>query len=195
MTTPDLLLALQPLVDAFAELGVAYFIGGSVASSAYGLARSTLDIDVIADLGENVIDVLVDRLRDQYYIESGMIRRAVANRAAFNIIHLATMMKVDVFILKNTPYDRIAFQRRRVDTLDEAVATPDWFLASPEDVVLHKLWWFRLGGEVSERQWSDVLGVLRVQERHLDFEYLHHWAGQLELADLLRRALEQANLA
>jgi len=188
MIVPDLWQALHPVVAAFRELGVDYFIGGSVASSAYGIARSTLDIDVVADLRESQVDPLVERLQNGYYIDAGMIRRALAAHASFNVIHLATMMKVDVFILKQTAYDQTAFRRRRADSLVEEASAVLSF-AAPEDVVLHKLGWYRLGGEVSDRQWADILGVLEVQRETLDMEYIGSWAERLGVSDLLQRAL------
>ena len=188
MIIPDLWQALHPVVAAFREFGIEYFIGGSVASSAYGVARSTLDIDVVADLRHSQVDPLVRRLQSDYYIDAGMIRRALAAHSSFNVIHLATMMKVDIFILKETSYDQTAFQRRRADSLVEETSALLSF-AAPEDVVLHKLGWFRLGGEVSDRQWSDVLGVLEVQQGTLDMEYLQVWAERLGVSDLLQRAL------
>ncbi len=188
MIVPDLWQALHPVIAAFRELGIDYYIGGSVASSAYGIARSTLDVDVIADLRETHIDTLVSRLQTDYYIDSRMIHRAVATKTTFNVIHLATMIKVDVFVLKVSAYDQTAFQRRRTDSLVEETASLISF-AAPEDVILHKLGWYRLGGEVSDRQWCDVLGVLQVQRGALDMDYLRTWAERLGVSDLLQRAL------
>ncbi len=65
-------------------------------------------------------------------------------------------------------------------------------VASAEDTLLAKLEWYRMGGEVSERQWRDVLGALKVQAGALDLEYLHRWASELGVDDLLERALTQS---
>lgn len=189
--TDDLREALAPLADALEALQVDYRVGGSVASSALGVGRSTLDIDVVADLPLAQVDALVGRLGEAYYVDADMIRDAIRRRASFNVIHLATMMKVDVFILKARPFDREAFTRVTRSPLDEhdARAFP---LTTAEDIVLHKLEWYRLGGGVSGRQWEDVLGVLRVQGAALDRDYLGRWARELAVDDLLERAFAEA---
>jgi hypothetical protein len=104
------------------------------------------------------------------------------------------MLKIDVFITKNEPYDIETFKRRRKDTLDEEQRTAEFYLVSPEDIVLHKLAWFRLGGDVSDRQWNDVLGVLKVQKDSLDKKYLQHWASELKVKDLLEKAFQDAGI-
>jgi hypothetical protein len=175
-------------------LGISYHIGGSVASSAYGIARATLDVDLVADLSENRIEPLVQRLQESYYIDEGRVRDAVSRRSSFNIIHLASMIKVDVFVLKSRPYDRIAFSRARMEHIDEAQPDQGYRIASPEDVILSKLDWFRQGEGFSERQWNDVLGILKVQRGSLDMQYLRQWAAELELSDLLQRAMLDAGL-
>jgi hypothetical protein len=192
MNQPDLLAATTPVVEALDALGVAYHIGGSVASSAQGLARTTLDVDLVADLRLEHVQPLVQRLIGSYYVDGEMIAEAIRRRACFNVIHLTTMLKVDVFVLKDRPYDRQAFGRRYADTLDDVAGARSFYLASAEDTVLNKLEWFKLGDEVSDRQWSDVQGVLRVQGRTLDLDYLRRWAVELDLSDLLQRALEEA---
>ena len=101
------------------------------------------------------------------------------------------MFKVDIFILKPTDYDRQAFLRADLRVLDDAPDSPLFYVESAEDVVLNKLRWYRLGGEVSERQWSDVLAVLRVQAGLLDLAYLRHWSTALGVEDLLARALSE----
>lgn len=195
MSPPDILSALGPVIDAFEQLGVAYHIGGSVASSAHGVPRTTVDIDLVAELHEEHVASLVKRLQEAYYIDEQMIRQALTRRASFNLIHLATMLKVDVFIPKARAFDREAARRARPHALDEAENARVFYLASPEDVILAKLEWYRTGGEVSERQWSDVLGVMKVQAQALDFDYLEHWAAQLGLTELLTRALTDAAIS
>jgi hypothetical protein len=194
MSAPDILEAVQPVIRALDTLGVTYFIGGSVASSAYGKARSTLDVDVVADLKQEHVAPLVEALRGEYYIDGGMIRDAIERYSSANVIHLATMIKVDIFVLKTRSYDQEAVRRKRVDTLDEQHGSAQVFLASPEDVILNKLEWFRLGYGISERQWGDAVGVIRVQGRSLDTAYLQRWAAELGLSDLLAGAFLEAGL-
>lgn len=192
MSQPDILLALSPVVDAFEQLGIDYYIGGSVASSAHGVPRSTVDIDLVADLHEERVARFVERLQDAYYVDDQMIRQALARRGSFNLIHFATMLKVDVFIPKARAFDREVAHRTEAHALDEGEEARTFYFASSEDVILAKLEWYRAGGEVSERQWSDVLGVMKVQAQTLDFDYLKRWAEQLSLGDLLARALAEA---
>jgi len=194
MSIPDILAALTPVVDAFERLGIAYHIGGSVASSAYGIARATLDIDLVADMQMTHVQLLVALLQEAYYIDREMVQEAIRHRSSFNVIHLDTMIKVDVFILKPQPYAQESFRRARRDTLVEEEPAREFYLASPEDVILHKLDWFRLGGGVSDRQWNDVLGVLKVQALSLDLAYLRRWAAELGLTGLLDRAFNEAGV-
>lgn len=192
MSAPDLLAALEPVVDVLDRLGVRYQVSGSVASSAYGMARATMDVDLVADLGETDVDALVGALQNDYFVAAEAAREAVVRRSSFNLIHQATMLKVDVFLPQNRPYDVVALRRGRSETLVDEPGARTFRIAAPEDVVLAKLSWYRLGGEVSETQWADVIGVLRVQHEALDFAYLEEWASQLEIDDLLARAMATA---
>ena len=167
MKSPDIISAVKPVVEAFDKLGIPYYIGGSVASSTYGLARSTLDIDMVSDLKSENVHKLVKILEASYYIDEDRILDAIQRRSSFNLIHLETMFKVDVFVAKEGSYHKETFVRRRKDTLDEDDPTVEFYLASPEDIILNKLDWYRLGGGVSERQWNDILGVLKEQIRNV----------------------------
>lgn len=187
----DLRAALAPVADALEALGVAYRVGGSVASSALGVGRTTLDVDIVADLPGRHAAVFVALLGDAYYADEDMIRDAIRRRGSFNVIHIPTMMKVDVFVLKQRPFDLAAFARVTRSTLDEHDARV-FPLTTAEDVILHKLEWFRLGDGVSERQWEDVLGVVRIQRDALDRAYLERWARELGIDDLLERAWVEA---
>jgi hypothetical protein len=192
--TGDVVAALTPVVAALERLGVAYRVGGSVATSAYGMPRSTLDVDLVCDLTRTAVAPLVALLRDDYYVDADMIDEAIRLRRSFNVIHLATMLKVDVFVVKDRPFDQAAFSRCVLDTLEEGEQARRFALSTPEDMVLHKLDWYRAGDEVSERQWLDVLGVLKVQDQALDWAYVRRWAEQLGLSDLLERAMQDADV-
>ncbi len=190
---PDIFEAIRPVIGAFQTLGVPYHIGGSVASSALGIARTTIDVDLVADIHSDQIGPLVKALQDEYYIDGDTIADAVTRFSSFNLVHLATMLKVDVFIPGESPYARKAFSRRRRDRLAED-ADDEVYFSSAEDLILHKLDWYRKGGETSERQWGDLRGVLKVQGDALDRDYLSHWAQELGLADMLDRALHEVGL-
>jgi len=193
MKKPDIIAALDTVIQCFEKLGIAYYIGGSVASSAYGIARATMDVDLVADVQIHQADDLVIALEKDYYVDAGMIRDAIHKRTSFNLIHLETMIKIDVFVVRDQPYDSQAFERRQADTLDEE-SSRKLYLSSPEDIILNKLQWYHSGGRVSEQQWKDVLGILKVQGDKLDLEYLKYWASRLNISDLLNHSFGDAGM-
>jgi len=190
----DILSATEPVAKAFEKLGILYFIGGSLASSAYGIPRATMDIDMISDLKSNQVKSFVEILNSKYAIDENMIMDAIKRRSSFNIIHMDTMLKIDVFISKNGPYELETFKRRRQDTLSEENESIQFYIVSPEDIILNKLMWFELGGGVSDRQWYDVLGVLKVQKQLLDISYLEQWASKLNIKHLLIKSFHDSGL-
>jgi hypothetical protein len=143
--------------------------------------------DLVAELGPQHVTELVAQLGAVYYVDEQRARAAVRARQSFNLIHLATMFKVDLFVARGRTFDRQAFERARPQALEDAPDAKRYLVASPEDTILTKLEWFRAGGEVSERQWADVLGVLKAASG-LDHDYLGRWAVTLNLSDLLARA-------
>lgn len=194
MIDQDVLNALTPFVEALEKLGLAYHIGGSVASTTWGIPRTTIDVDVVTHLETEQISTLIEQLEDTYYIVREMIADAIERGAAFNIIH-SSAIKIDVFVPKMSPRTTTEMQRSRQRAIDSEAAGKLFWVASPEDIILRKLEWYSLGGGVSERQWLDVLGVLKVQAAALDFAYMSEWATKLGIADLLGKAMEDAGLS
>jgi len=175
------------------KLQVRYLIGGSLASTLHGMVRTTQDSDIVAEMRpEHVVD-FVRELEDEFYIDVEMIAEAVAHRSSFNIIHRESFFKVDVFIPKQRPFVEQQLSRAQRQILSIDPPAEAW-VATPEDTLLAKLEWYRLGGEVSERQWRDVLGILEVQAGNLELDYLHQWANKLNVSDLLERAMKQSAL-
>ncbi len=181
-TVNEALEAIRPLIAVFERLGVSYRVGGSVASSWHGIGRSTMDVDLTANLELSQVDSLVAGLQDAYYADAELIREALEHGQSFNLIHLETYFKVDVFPLQAREYEQRSFSR--------VVVVQQINFVSAEDIILKKLEWYRLSGG-SERQWRDVIGVLNIQQGKLDMAYLQHWAMEIGVSDLLERVLEE----
>jgi hypothetical protein len=181
-------LVVAELARVFDTLGIRYVVGGSVASSLYGIPRATQDVDLVAEVWTSHVDALMAALIGDFYIDAEMIRDAIKHRSSFNVVHLATMFKADVFVMRGDPWSREEMVRARVEEVDGASGKMAIRFASPEDTLLHKLVWYKLGNQVSDRQWGDILGVLKVQGEALDHDYLDRWAPLLDVSDLLSRA-------
>ena len=183
----DLVVPVARILD---RLGIAYLVRGSLASAAYGFPRTTIDADLVIDPTRGQVDGLREALQDDFYVSRDAMAEALKERDSFNAIHLSSGFKIDFFILGQNAFDRESFERRRPFKLD--LAEEGLFLSSPEDAVLRKLEWFRKGGEVSEQQWRDVIGILLVQQGRLDDAYLKRWAAVLGISDLLERVTREA---
>jgi hypothetical protein len=179
------------VTNVLEKLGVPYFIGGSLASTLYGMVRTTQDSDIIADLSAHHTPLLMDALQNEFYMDDEMIADAIIHHSSFNIIHRESMFKVDVFVPSPRTFIKNQFSRARKEILSSDLKMSA-IVASPEDTLLAKLEWYRLGGEVSERQWRDVLGILKVQSGTLDVDYLSRMADELIVKDLLERAIKDA---
>ncbi len=171
-----------------------YLVGRSLASSLHGTPRATQDVDLVAALRLQHVSALVAALEETFYVDHEMIRDAIARRSSFNVIHLETMFKIDFFILKDDPASRQEMERRQVYRILDNPRR-DLVIASAEDIILQKLYWYQLGAGVSDRQWNDVLGVMKTQGGQLDMPYLTHTAALLDVEDLFQQACRDAGLA
>lgn len=180
------------VADILNQLEIPYLVGGSVASSLLGEPRSTQDIDLVADLPLEKVDSLIQALQPRFYVSEDAVRDAIRSQGSFNLIDNESLGKVDIFILKDEPFNQAEFQRRQAMIVrqnpERAIVLP-----TPEDIILQKLIWDRMGFG-SQKQWRDILGVMKLQGEQLDKNYLNQWASTLRLIDPLEQALREAGL-
>jgi len=185
---PEALRVAFVVLDVLDRLGVSYHIGGSYASAIHGIPRQTHDVDLVVDLHKDRVGDLVHALAGEFYVDEEAVARAVRERASCNLVHFATGIKVDLFVKGVDAFDVAEFERKVAVRLGD-VTPHEVFVKSAEDTLLRKLLWYRLGGEVSDRQWEDVRGILSVQAERLDLAYLREWADRLAIRDLLDRLI------
>ncbi|MHC4394761.1 MAG: hypothetical protein ACYS1A_03830 [Planctomycetota bacterium] len=191
MNNPEGLVILRSFTDILEQLGIAYAIGGSMASSIYGSVRFTEDADITVEPFDKLADKFFEMLTSEYYISREAMYQALRQQGCFNVIHMSSAFKIDMFIRKNSAFEEQLMARRKQIKLCDS-----WEklfpVVSPEDIILLKLQWYRDGGCSSERQWNDVLGVLMLQAERLDLEYLNNWADNLQISELLKKAILEA---
>ncbi len=178
------------MAEVLDELGLRYALGGSMASSLLGEPRSTVDVDLAVQLDLASGEALFDRVDDAFYVPLDAARTAIRRQSSFNLVDTANALKVDIFVLGDGLLDRMQIERRVL--VDVPGAPSGIWVTSPEDQVLRKLDWYRQGERVSDRQWRDVVGILRVRRGSLDDAYLAATAVALDLADDLEEARRQA---
>jgi hypothetical protein len=187
----DAVLQVGALLDS---MEITYAIGGLSASSVHGVARPTQDLDLIAAIPPAQADAFVDALRRDFYVDAESIRSAIRLRRSFNLIHLETGFKIDIFPVGSHALGSQQLKRRRIEESAIPGGPAATFpVISPEDTILVKLSWYRDGGESSERQWNDLRNIIRVQGDRLDQGYLHEWSRELGVSDLLGRLLNESS--
>jgi len=185
--------AIIKVLEVLDKLRINYVVGGSFASSLYGNSRLTNDIDIIVAIRLAHAGNLAKELEVEFYIDEESIKRAIRLGKTFNAIHFESSFKIDFFVAQDGGLQEKELERRQLITLDTKPQVT-FYAASPEDIILAKLDWYRKGGCVSTQQWNDIAGVIKVQQERLDIEYLKQWAQELGVSDLLVRALEEATV-
>jgi hypothetical protein len=179
---------LREIAAALHRVGIRYAIGGSLASSARSIWRTTLDIDIVAAIAPAQAEAFVQSLGKGWYADVDEVRGSIAAGRSFNVIHIGNALKVDVFPARE-PFHHTQLDRATVLPLgDDQIPC---VVATAEDILLAKLRWYRDGGEVSGRQWNDICGIL-TQNPDLDWEYVNLWAARLRVTEALARARADA---
>jgi hypothetical protein len=173
---------------ALESVGIPYFLGGSLASSAQGEPRATNDVDMVIDASPLQVAALAKALGPDFEVDVEALADAVRRRGSWNIYFLPFIVKVDLFQRATGEFDQSEFERRRPFDVGEGQRL---FIKSPEDSVLRKLLWYRQGGKW-RRTSGESRGVLRVNATDLDRRYLEEWAARLGIESLLRRAVDDA---
>lgn len=172
---------------ALEAVDIPYFVTGSFASSAHGVPRSTNDIDIVIAPSRAQLEELIKRFpKSEFAAETEDALDAFAHQSLFNIVDYSTMWKIDFIIKQPTPFDISRFERRSV----VEIAGVFLYTASPEDILLTKLWWAKLGE--SERQMNDAVGIVQVQSSYLDRDYVERWVAALDLQEQWNQARERA---
>lgn len=179
------------VADVLERLGIPYHVGGSVASSAHGMYRASADVDIVIDPMPDQLEALARALEPEFYVSRSAVTEALAGRTMFNAIHEATSFKVDFFIRGAGAFDAEEL-RRSIRQPIGPTGERSILIKSAEDTILRKLEWYRRGGEVSDRQWTDVISILATMRGQLDDAHLDRWAMELHVDDLLARARQES---
>jgi len=182
---------LERLAEVLDTLGIPYAIGGSIASSMYGTVRFTRDADIGIYPFTSVADKFYEQLKDEFYVNEEAMQKALNCCGSFNIIHFETAFKIDLFLLGPSDFEQQLLVRSKMVRLGESPES-DLCFVSPEDVILLKLRRLNESDAFSENQWDDILGVLAVQGRALNFGHLSEYAQVLGVEEILERAIVEA---
>lgn len=186
MSSDDIVATTIKITSILEDLNIPYILGDSLASTFYGTIRATFDADLVVALQSNQVNEFLERIPANFLVDRNIVQDAIDHYSSFNLIDQSTLMKVDLFVVPLEGFDKSQLERRVRGVIRE----PDikvWF-TSAEDIILKKLEWYKIGNLVSERQWRDILGVMKFQSQSLDWEYLEKWASVLGVDNLLAEA-------
>jgi hypothetical protein len=186
MSSDDIVATTIKITSILEDLNIPYILGDSLASTFYGTICATFDADLVVALQSNQVNEFLERIPANFLVDRNIVQDAIDHYSSFNLIDQSTLMKVDLFVVPLEGFDKSQLERRVRGVIRE----PDikvWF-TSAEDIILKKLEWYKIGNLVSERQWRDILGVMKFQSQSLDWEYLEKWASVLGVDNLLAEA-------
>lgn len=179
---------LAKIAEILKNLKIPYAITGGFAVSVWGKPRYTADIDIVVELVEKNIKSLAKKvlaIDKNFYVDEDMVREAIIQKSEFNVIDSDSGMKIDFFVMDNTPYNKLKIKRAILRDMYGAKA----FFVSPEDLILGKLIWSK--ESYSQKQWDDIKTVLRNPKIKLDFKYLKAWAKKHGTIDILKDLIKK----
>jgi hypothetical protein len=192
----DLLTVMLPARQAFDEQNLFWYLGGSIASSLHGMQQMAQDIDLVVNLHLQNLPSLLPLLKQHYAFDDDAFQEAIFQRTACSLIHLDTLMKVDLIMAKQGAFETALHPRIASYSLDER--SPSLRLASAVEMILVKLRRYsqdllsRTDGMRDDAEWNDIVGMLKIQEPTLERDFLEEWARNLKIVEMLRQALVDA---
>ena len=194
----DLAAIMLPLVNLFDELNVSHYLGGSIASSVYGMQQLAKDIDLVADLHEHMLPSLFALSRHGYLVDEDEVQQAFQAKTSFSLIHLDSLMKIDVILPKHDGFDIAMRPLVTQYILDKRY--PPFHVASVNEMILFKLHRYNqhellhTDGMHDDAEWNDILGMLKVQGPNLNLTLLEQWTKDLAIEDTWQQALIDSGL-
>ncbi len=189
----DALWLAEQITGILERLGITYYIGGFVASSLQGEMRYTEDLDLVIDIQPQQKQALITAMAGDYYISDVAVEEAIEGKiSSFNVIHLETTEKADIFVMREDSFSQKQMSSRQL--YETGNNTFSLYICTPEDSILQRLLWYRITAGESQKQWRDILGVLKLQGEKLDFSDLWHWGENLGVLADLDQAFIEAGL-
>ncbi len=170
--------------------GIAHALTGSVAAGLHGEPIISMDIDIVVNMTVEGASRLAKKWERDLCADEESFRQAALSHGIASMLHFPSGLKVDISVLPDTPFYR-EVMRRRV-RFDVTHAQEGFWVVTPEDIILMKLWWRR--DSRSEKQWSNALAVARIRGHALDWSYLRNWAQSLGVAGDLDQMMREAGV-
>jgi hypothetical protein len=182
------------IIDKLNFLNIPYYIGGSVASSLQGEVRFTEDIDLVIYLESSQVEIFIQTFSADFYVSDIAVKDAIRGiSSSFNLIDFQSLEKADIFISRNDDFSISRMNRRQL-YIPEDKSERAFYISTPEDTILQKLVWMKISQNESQKQWRDILGVIKIQQERLDLAYLEQWSAYLHVSEQLRQAMQESGI-